>query len=177
MQIGGGVVWGFYDIYMYFFRTGSRLKSHRQDCGTMVRCRQKCTNRFPVPQGSATCSGMFEGDSCTVVCGRHYRHRGDSKAYCTGGVWTIQRGGGRTASAHCVSVGAYYSRFSETHHKGRHTLGNIKQRHAVPLVWHLRFHENNRLQLQQFVPENVQKMRGINVTKCPQNSTPHERLP
>lgn len=100
----------FYWSFMVFtFRIECRLKMKRQSqhCGTKVRCRQKCTNTFPVPEGNTACTGTFEGDSCTVLCGTHYRHRGDSVAYCSGGVWKTQRLGGRPASAHCVSVGAY----------------------------------------------------------------------
>lgn len=81
-----------------------KMKRQRQHCGTKIRCRQKCTNTFHVPQGNTACTGTFEGDSCTVSCRRHYRRRGDFKAYCSGGVWKTQRPGGRPASAHCVSV-------------------------------------------------------------------------
>ncbi|XP_068680311.1 uncharacterized protein [Montipora foliosa] len=88
------------------------LESKRQECGTKVRCRQKCTDEFPVPGGGETqCTGgsegQFEGDSCEVICNpRDLRRRGDAIVYCNAGVWRNQARlqGSRPASARCLSV-------------------------------------------------------------------------
>lgn len=82
------------------------MKKKRQLCGTMVRCRQKCTESFPVPHGYITCSGAsYEDDTCAVHCYNDYKLKGDSKVYCHGGVWTKQSG--KPASSHCEDIGAY----------------------------------------------------------------------
>ena len=92
-----------------------RLESNRQNCGTRLRCRQKCTEEFSVMGGGTTeCTGgpqgQFEGDSCRAICNPlNFRLRGDAKAYCKGGAWRNQREvrGSRLAEARCVSVGKY----------------------------------------------------------------------
>ena len=79
--------------------------ARRQQCGTMVRCRQRCTNSFPVAHGYVRCSGSYEDDTCTVHCYNEYKLSGDSKVYCKGGVWTRQNG--QPASSNCKSIGKY----------------------------------------------------------------------
>ena len=90
----------------------------------MVRCRQRCTNDFPVPHGRTSCSGKFEGDSCTVSCNRDYILRGPSRIYCRGGVWT--KDNGQPAAAHCASIGVYCFSCFEWH--------NIKLSTASTLI-------------------------------------------
>ena len=116
---------------MSFRKPRCTLVSRRQHCVTGVQCRQKCSDEFPVPQGWITCSGVqgqFEGDTCTVECGRHFRRRGDPKAFCTGGVWTSQMGGGRPASAKCISVGRYLIRELEVPSKSLSSTAPALQR-------------------------------------------------
>lgn len=104
-----GALWSFLNLIR------CRLEENRQDCGTRLRCRQKCTEDFSVMGGGTTrCTGgrhgQFEGDSCTAICHRlNFRHRGDAKAYCKDGMWINQRNvlGSRPAEARCVSVGKY----------------------------------------------------------------------
>ena len=69
----------------------------------MVRCRQKCTNSFPVPHGYAECTGSYEDDKCTVHCDDDYKLQGDSKILCKGGVWENQDA--KPASAQCKDIG------------------------------------------------------------------------
>lgn len=65
----------------------------RQHCGTMVRCRLKCSNSFPVPHGHVDkCTGNYEDDTCMGYCDDGYKLEGDSKVYCKGGVWTNDNG-------------------------------------------------------------------------------------
>ena len=93
-------------FFFIFFSWRCSLKRKRLQCGTMVRCRQRCTDSYPVPHGYTTCSGTsYEDDTCAVHCHNDYRLKGDSKVYCHGGVWTKQSG--RPASSHCEDIGAY----------------------------------------------------------------------
>ena len=50
----------------------------------MVRCRQECTDKFPVPYGYKECTGCYEGDTCTVHCDEEYKLQGDSKKVVCG---------------------------------------------------------------------------------------------
>ena len=69
----------------------------------MVRCRQKCTNCFPVPHGYTECTGSYEDDTCTVHCDDDYKLQGDSKIFCKGGVWENQDA--KPASSQCKDIG------------------------------------------------------------------------
>ena len=89
----------------------------RQHCGTMVRCRLKCSNSFPVPHGHVDkCTGNYEDDTCMVYCDDGYKLEGDSKVYCKGGKWTNDNG--QSASAYCKYIGMYQQFISMHEHSG-----------------------------------------------------------
>lgn len=79
------------------------LEDSRQQCNTMVRCRQKCTNSLPVPYGYTECTGSYEDDTCTVHCDEEYKLQGDSKIFCIGGVWKNEDA--KPASSQCKDIG------------------------------------------------------------------------
>ena len=94
----------------------------------MVRCRQKCTNSFPVPHGYTECTGSYEDDTCTVHCDDDYKLQGDSKIFCKGGVWENQDA--KPASGQCKDIGVCqlicheHSKFINRSHNGVPNQGN-----------------------------------------------------
>jgi hypothetical protein len=65
----------------------------------MLRCRQRCDNKYPVPGGSKECTGKFEGDSCKISCPSGSLLKGDVTVECKAGRWVNEEGS--DASSHC----------------------------------------------------------------------------
>ena len=68
----------------------------------MLRCRQRCANEYPVPNGFKDCTGKFENDTCDISCPEGFTLVGDDIVICTNGKWKNLKNGG-VASSRCES--------------------------------------------------------------------------
>ena len=75
------------------------IEPHKQKCQMMLRCRQRCSNEYPVPNGFKECTGKFEGDTCDVGCPRGFLLEGDVIVECRNGSWV--KANGQDASSRC----------------------------------------------------------------------------
>jgi len=78
-----------------------RIEPHKQECQMMLRCRQRCSNEYPVPNGFKECTGKFEGDTCDIGCPSGFLLEGDVIVECRNGAWV--KANGQEASSHCES--------------------------------------------------------------------------
>lgn len=78
------------------------MKRKRKECLMMLRCRQRCTNECPVPNGFVKeCTGKFESDTCEIGCPEGFLQEGDKIVQCKNGDWKNMDGG--DASSRCES--------------------------------------------------------------------------
>lgn len=79
------------------------MKRERKQCMMMLRCRQRCTNEYPVPNGFVKeCTGKFESDTCEIGCPEGFLLVGDEIVQCKNGDWKNLNGG--DAASRCESV-------------------------------------------------------------------------
>lgn len=92
-------------IYSFIYFTHSddcTVRPHKQKCEVMLRCRQRCSNEYPVPNGFKECTGKFEGDTCEIGCPRGFQLIGDEIVQCRNGEWVKENG--QDASSSCESL-------------------------------------------------------------------------
>ena len=89
-------------IYSIYCSEDCAVKQKRKECLMMLRCRQRCTNEYPVPNGFVKeCTGKFEGDTCEVGCPEGFVLVGDAMVQCKNGEWVNLTG--EDASSRCES--------------------------------------------------------------------------
>ena len=78
------------------------VKQKRKECLKMLRCRQRCANEYPVPNGFVKeCTGKFEGDTCEIGCPEGFVLVGEEIVQCKNGEWMNLTG--EDASSRCES--------------------------------------------------------------------------